>query len=402
MSDKIEYSRLLLKRSNQAGVVPTVTTATTLNNFTETDLFDGEMFLNTEDEKAYVRMNQSIFEFDLVGSGSTDYNFCTTGIQTSAISGCSPVDIYDDFTFQSQKNIVSSNGAGKIELDFNGNANTTRIGSSGATFNDYLSIDPDFNFNGTELTSTDGTTDNFSSVFVQPNYSEISSQGNNFDYYSYVNTQISSGKFGDTATLAMVVEDNVASTSAGISLNTNFGGDAEITLNATNNVRISNPSLLFNESAEIQSQFTSQNCNIFTSTAGNTVSIGSSDGTVTISGRTNLNSGVSFDGGNTRWVFTEIQIGDWNMDTTASVNVAHSLSSSEWKTIRNISTTVRNDADSSYYELVNSGSGVEGGISGWNSTNIVLQRTGGGLFDSTDFDSTSYNRGFVSFWYKPD
>jgi hypothetical protein len=37
MSDKVEYSRLLLKRSTQTGVEPTVTSATTLNQLTSTD-----------------------------------------------------------------------------------------------------------------------------------------------------------------------------------------------------------------------------------------------------------------------------------------------------------------------------------------------------------------------------
>lgn len=76
MSDKIEYSRLLLKRSNTAGVVPTVPpiTATTLNQFTPTDLFVGEMFANVEDDRAWIRTNNGIIEFNFTGStgsGST-------------------------------------------------------------------------------------------------------------------------------------------------------------------------------------------------------------------------------------------------------------------------------------------------------------------------------------------
>ena len=75
MSDKVEYSRLLLKRSNTAGVTPTIppVTATTLNQFTPTDLFVGEMFVNVEDDRAWVRTNNSIIEFNFTGgtSGST-------------------------------------------------------------------------------------------------------------------------------------------------------------------------------------------------------------------------------------------------------------------------------------------------------------------------------------------
>jgi hypothetical protein len=400
MSDKIEYSRLILKRSDVSGVTPTVTSATTLNQFTETDLFSGEMFLNTVDERAFVRMNNNILEFDLVSSGGTDYNFCDTGIQTSAISGCSPVEIYDDLTFQSQKNITSSNGVGKIELDFEGNTNTTRIGSSGATFNDYLQIDPDFNFNGTELTSTDGTTDNFSSVFVQPNYTEMSSTSDNVNYYSNISTQIVSGKFGDTAELGLGVEDNVANTSANISLTTNFGGLGQIDLSASDHVRISNPSLLFDTDASIQTQFPSQTCDIFTTTSTNQINIGSSDSTVTISGNTHFNSGISFDSGNNNWVYVELEIGDWDMDTNATTTVAHSLSSTEWKTVRNYQAIVRRDDDTQYYGLYTQ-IGAQG-VSSWGATQFNLERDNAGEFDNANFSSTGYNRGWIGYWYQPD
>jgi len=30
-----------------------------------------------------------------------------------------------------------------------------------------------------------------------------------------------------------------------------------------------------------------------------------------------------------------------------------------------------------------------------------LTRIGGGLFDSTAFDSTSFNRGYITIWYVP-
>lgn len=409
MSDKVEYSRLIMKRSDVLGVTPTITSATTLNNFTDTDLFSGEIFLNTADERAFVRMDNSILEFDLVSSGTTDYNFCSTGILTSAISGCTPVDIYDDLVFQSEKNISSSNGTSKIELDFEGNTNTTRISSSGTTINDYLIIDPNGNYNGTELTSTDSTIDAYSTINVESDSNNIYSQRNKSKVISKLTTRVNPVGGVNTVSLDMLASDVVSGSLANINLFTSGATIGDITLEASNDiildayndVRIKNPKVFFDSDADIQTQSNNVVLHIFTSTLGNDIHIGSSGTTVTISGNTYLSGGVSFDG-NTNWVFTERQIGDWDMDTTISVNVAHNLSSTEFKTIRNTSTTIRNDADTSYYELVNSGSGVQGGISEWDSTNIILQRVGGGLFDSTDFDSTSYNRGFVTFWYKPD
>ncbi len=99
-----------------------------------------------------------------------------------------------------------------------------------------------------------------------------------------------------------------------------------------------------------------------------------------------------------------IDTGDWDMDATASLNVAHGLSATEWKTVRVVSAIVRNDADNSYVPVeYATGAGVaNGAISQIDATNVILGRTTGGNFDSTSFDSTSYNRGWVTLEYTPD
>jgi hypothetical protein len=92
-----------------------------------------------------------------------------------------------------------------------------------------------------------------------------------------------------------------------------------------------------------------------------------------------------------------IDIGDWNMDTGTLITIAHGLTLSD---IRRIGALIRNDADTVYYPIdVNDGyTDAEGAIS-VNATNITLARRTGGKFDSTDFDSTSYNRGWVTVDY---
>lgn len=111
------------------------------------------------------------------------------------------------------------------------------------------------------------------------------------------------------------------------------------------------------------------------------------------------------------YAFKTLNIGDWDMDATATVQVAHGLSATEWKTIKNIDAIIRNDADGIYYPIV--GGGVQGWIVGvseptdcwiWNfeATDIYLARKTGGTFDSTNFNATSYNRGFIRFQYIPD
>lgn len=97
--------------------------------------------------------------------------------------------------------------------------------------------------------------------------------------------------------------------------------------------------------------------------------------------------------------FVEANIGDWNMDITDSVNYAHGLSATEWKTIRNLSCIIRNDADS-IYTIQNYKAELDIYV---NSTNIVVRRVKNGFFDAnTDYDSTSYNRGFIIFEYTQD
>lgn len=86
-----------------------------------------------------------------------------------------------------------------------------------------------------------------------------------------------------------------------------------------------------------------------------------------------------------------LTIGDWNMDSTASVNVAHGLSFSK---IIGVTGTVRNDANNAKYPI-SSTAGGNLAISSIDGTNITLTRDGSGTFDSTSFDSTSYNRGYL-------
>ena len=93
-----------------------------------------------------------------------------------------------------------------------------------------------------------------------------------------------------------------------------------------------------------------------------------------------------------------VQIGDWNMDSTSSVNVAHSLTAAD---IRSVSVVIRDDTPTNYYPLGYSPDpDGEAGYVYWDSTNIVLTRGTSQFFDSTSFDSTSYNRGWVTITYE--
>ncbi len=100
-----------------------------------------------------------------------------------------------------------------------------------------------------------------------------------------------------------------------------------------------------------------------------------------------------------------VQIGDWNMDTTGTVSVAHGMSATDYKNIRHISAVVRNDANTEFYPLnsMNSASGqIRGGISKVDATNVIMFRTVSIGYDADvpNFDSTSYNRGYITIIYE--
>ena len=96
-----------------------------------------------------------------------------------------------------------------------------------------------------------------------------------------------------------------------------------------------------------------------------------------------------------------IEIGDWDMDATALLGVAHGLV--DYKKIRSISVIIRDDSDIVYYPLnyIDDLVPLSGGISIIGTTNITLNRITGAKFDSVTFNSTSYNRGWITINYVP-
>ncbi len=101
-----------------------------------------------------------------------------------------------------------------------------------------------------------------------------------------------------------------------------------------------------------------------------------------------------------------IQIGDWNMDTTGSVSVTHSIV--DGTKIRSVDAVIISD-NGLYFKLENydvATGQLSGGIAGVNEdvpisgTSILLARKTGGFFDQTAFDSTTFNRGFITIIYE--
>lgn len=91
-----------------------------------------------------------------------------------------------------------------------------------------------------------------------------------------------------------------------------------------------------------------------------------------------------------------VSIGDWNMDALSQVSIPHGEAIAD---IIGMSCIIRNDTDTGRISFIGDSVGIAalsyGSSMNVTSTNIVLNRTTGGLFDNTSYNSTSYNRGWV-------
>lgn len=111
-------------------------------------------------------------------------------------------------------------------------------------------------------------------------------------------------------------------------------------------------------------------------------------------------SGTSLSTGDETLKFKVVDIGDWDMSSVTAVNIAHGLTLAN---IRGAQALIRND-DATTSILVVQGqivtlSEIEANIGDIDATNVDLLRKVGGIFDSINYNSTSYNRGWITIWY---
>lgn len=97
-----------------------------------------------------------------------------------------------------------------------------------------------------------------------------------------------------------------------------------------------------------------------------------------------------------------IEIGDWNMDTNPFVDIPNPV---DLEKIRSIDVIIRHDISGGglTYPLTrifdNTDPTVQGSV-GFMEADIRLYRIDGGFFDSTSFDSTPWNRGWITITYE--
>ncbi|MCK5613026.1 hypothetical protein KAR91_64735 [Candidatus Pacearchaeota archaeon] len=95
-----------------------------------------------------------------------------------------------------------------------------------------------------------------------------------------------------------------------------------------------------------------------------------------------------------------VEIGDWNMTSSATVSVAHGLDEQK---IRSVDVIIRNDAASQTLALqtMDTSGNMEGAPQAIDGTNIQLRRLASGIFTLGFHQNTSYNRGWITFKYIP-
>jgi hypothetical protein len=119
-------------------------------------------------------------------------------------------------------------------------------------------------------------------------------------------------------------------------------------------------------------------------------------------GRIEAYGGIIAGSGNATLLKKIIEIGDWNMDSTSFVNVPHGVTTAK---IRSVNVIIRNDDDTMRYPLHYTSGGLTPVSMGQfyvSGANVYCGRTTNtNPFDGADFNSTSYNRGWVIIEYIP-
>jgi hypothetical protein len=108
---------------------------------------------------------------------------------------------------------------------------------------------------------------------------------------------------------------------------------------------------------------------------------------------------VSYNGNTVYYTAKIVDIGHWDMLNLLSKDIAHGLSATEYKTIKGVTIIVRDDANILYYDIQAQYAGRTMEI---NATNIVVERIVGRIFNTADFSTISYNRGYAMFYYITD
>lgn len=95
-----------------------------------------------------------------------------------------------------------------------------------------------------------------------------------------------------------------------------------------------------------------------------------------------------------------LSIGDWDM--VADTFKIIPLGGVDFKKVRSVDVIIRDDADSTYYHsprFIGAGDNLQIGVTQITSSGIQIERKTSGAFDGSGYDSTGFNRGFITIVY---
>lgn len=183
-----EQRRLILKRSNIPGTIPTVPAVDDIDTFIATDIFKGELFYNIPDNILYTRDNTGIV---IVASGGPPVPYVYYTEDTTPGSEYGQIEINDIGLIGRTKveaGYIRTSASNPTTDAVNIISDVTSAGnpSLAMSTSDSTGISNSVNLtslNGVEINSYDGLNDN---SYVQINYTSAQIQSNNISNSSFV------------------------------------------------------------------------------------------------------------------------------------------------------------------------------------------------------------------------
>lgn len=94
-----------------------------------------------------------------------------------------------------------------------------------------------------------------------------------------------------------------------------------------------------------------------------------------------------------------MEIGDWNMDLTGNVTLVHPVADGNNR-IRYITVSIRDNAGTTVRPIQFVSGLAPSGSVRWGVNSVTVDRATAGHFNNATYDSTSFNRGWVTIWFE--
>jgi hypothetical protein len=132
MNPNFQYSRVILKRSGISGATPTINTGSTNHTdgtWSPTDLYEGELFLNSADDLMWVRTSNGLMPISISGGSTTVTSAANIGTGEGIFESNSG-GILQFKSLVAGSNITLTTGATEIEISSTGGSGEYTTGAT--------------------------------------------------------------------------------------------------------------------------------------------------------------------------------------------------------------------------------------------------------------------------------